>query len=154
MAGPLVLFDGVCAFCNSSVHFIIDHDPQGWYSFAPLQSPTGRRFCRDFHLEGIDSLVLVENHRVYVRSTAALRIARKLSGGWSWLALLLAIPAPLRDAAYDAFARRRYRWFGKMEACRLPTPAWQARFVDQAMVTEEGLEEARKVGEEAEPTGR
>lgn len=128
----LVLFDGVCIFCNASVNFLIDHDPGQRLCFAPLQSPLGRRLRRRFGLDSqaIDSLVLIEKGRCYLRSTGALRIARWLNGPWPLAGLLLCVPAPLRDAAYDAFARQRYRWFGRLESCRMPTPALRQRFVD------------------------
>jgi len=131
----LVLFDGVCVFCNASVNFLIDHDPRNRLCFAPLQSPLGRQLRQRFGLDvqTIDSLVLIENNRCYLRSTGALRIARQLSGLWPLASLLLCVPAPLRDAAYDVFARQRYRWFGRLDSCRMPTPALRQRFVDLAV---------------------
>jgi predicted DCC family thiol-disulfide oxidoreductase YuxK len=131
----LVLFDGVCVFCNASVNFMIDHDPANRICFASLQSPLGRRLQQRFGLDAqkIESLVLIEKGRCYLRSTGALRIARKLSGPWPLASLLVCLPAPLRDAAYDAFARHRYRWFGRLESCRMPTPALRQRFLDVAV---------------------
>ncbi len=131
MQGPLVLFDGVCNFCNRSVNFILDHDRHKRFHFAALQSDAGQAVLRHFGLrtDDFDTAVLVEHGRAYTKSSAALRIARNLGGWWSLLALLLTIPPFLRDAAYDLLARNRYRWFGKAESCRVPTPEIRDRFL-------------------------
>ena len=132
MTGPLVLFDGVCRFCNASVNFIIDHDRRGRVRFAALQSAAGQEVLRRFGLPtaGFDSLVLVEGGRCYTRSGAALRIARWLDGFWPVLSALIMLPPVLRDGAYDLLARNRYRWFGRFDACRMPTPELRQRFLD------------------------
>jgi predicted DCC family thiol-disulfide oxidoreductase YuxK len=128
----LVLFDGVCNLCNGSVQFIIDRDPRGYFTFAALQSeaaaPALSRCGRD--PEMLDSIVLVEEGRCFTRSTAALRIARRLSGLWPAFYLGIVIPRVLRDMLYDLIARHRYRWFGRTESCRIPTPELRARFLD------------------------
>lgn len=130
----IVLFDGVCNFCNASVRFVIDRDPRATLRFASLQSDAGRRVLDGLGQPAVEgdprSIVLVEGGKVYQRSSAALRIARHLRGGWSLLALLLVVPRPLRDLVYRWFAARRYRWFGKAEACRVPAPELRARFLD------------------------
>ncbi len=126
---PVVLFDGVCNLCNAAVTFIIDRDPEAVFRFAPLQSDVGQRLVRQCGLEGEDTIVLVEHGRCSVRSTAALQIARRLTGGWPLLGAFLAVPAPLRDAAYRFIARNRLAWFGKRDACRMPTPNLQRRFL-------------------------
>lgn len=133
MNQPVILFDGVCNLCAWSVQFIIRRDPRGRFRFAALQSPAGRRLLaeRGADMRGLDSVVLVEGSRWYARSDAALRIARHLRGGWPLLALLRVVPRPLRDWAYDVIARNRYRWFGRQEACMLPTPALRERFLEQ-----------------------
>jgi predicted DCC family thiol-disulfide oxidoreductase YuxK len=130
--GPLVLFDGVCKFCNASVNFIIDHDRRARLRFAALQSDTGREVLRTFGLpaDGFASLVLVEQGRCYTRSTAALRIARWLDAPWPLLSALVVVPAVLRDGAYELLARNRYAWFGKLDTCRVPTPELRRRFVE------------------------
>ena len=132
MSGPVVLFDGVCNFCNAGVNFILDHDRSGRIHFAALQSEAGQRLLREFGLRttDFDTLVLVEGNRCYTRSTAALRIAGLLDG-WAWrlISALLLVPAFLRDYAYDVLARNRYRWFGRSEACRVPTPEVRGRFL-------------------------
>jgi len=128
----IVLFDGVCNLCNGTVNFIIDHDPAGDFRFAPLQSSVAQTYLdeADGPDEDLGTIVLVEDGRTYVRSTAALRIARRLSGAWSLLALALLIPRPLRDAVYDVIAANRYDWFGQRDQCRMPTPALRDRFLD------------------------
>ena len=130
-AHPLVLFDGVCNLCNGSVQLIIRHDPRGVFRFASLQSPLGEEMLARFGIDRriVDSVILVEGDRWYRESDAALGIARRLGGGWKALAVLRAIPRPLRDALYRLVARNRYRWFGKQETCWLPTPELRERFL-------------------------
>lgn len=127
----IVLFDGVCNFCNNSVNFIIERDPDNFFKFAPLQSETGQMLLRKFGIDHaeIDSVILIENERAYTYSTAALRIARRLSGFWSWFYGLVFVPAPIRDFFYRLFARNRYRLFGKKDACMMPTPEVRQRFL-------------------------
>jgi len=135
MDHPIVLFDGVCHVCNFSVNFIIDHDPRQRFRFAPLQSPLGQALLERFGLlhAGVDSVILVEEPRCYIKSTAALRIARHLSGLWPLLSLLIMVPTLLRDGVYEWFARNRYRWFGRLDSCRMPTPELRQRFLDFAL---------------------
>jgi predicted DCC family thiol-disulfide oxidoreductase YuxK len=129
---PIVLFDGVCRFCNASVNFLLDHDPQRRLRFAALQSRTGQALLRRFGLRttDFDTLVFVEGNRCATRSTAALRIASYLPLPWRCLEALLLLPAFLRDPGYDLLARNRYRWFGRLDACRVPTPELRERFLD------------------------
>jgi predicted DCC family thiol-disulfide oxidoreductase YuxK len=133
MAGDtrlLLLFDGVCNFCNDSVLWVIDRDPTERFQFASLQSELGQRLVRERGLPTeVSTIVLIEGERHYVRSAAALRVARHLRLPWPLLYALIAVPRALRDAAYDFFAARRYVWFGKSESCRVPTPALRRRFV-------------------------
>lgn len=130
---PIVLFDGVCNLCNASVTFIIDHDPGAIFRFAALQSDAGRELLRSqgipAHRGDPDSIVLVEDGKVFGESTAALRIARRLSGPIRLLAVCLLLPRALRDPIYRFVARHRYRWFGRTESCRVPTPALRSRFL-------------------------
>jgi predicted DCC family thiol-disulfide oxidoreductase YuxK len=129
---PVVLFDGVCNLCNGAVNFIIDRDPAARFRFAALQStqaaellaPLGRAPEAD-----PNSFILVEDGRLYERSTAALRVARRMGGAWKLFYAFIIIPRPIRDAAYRFVAKNRYRWFGKAEACRMPTPELRARFL-------------------------
>ena len=130
-AHPIVVFDGACNLCNASVDFIIDRDPSARFRFVARQSEAGKRLLRQHQLpeEGVGSIVLIEGDRVLVRSSAALEIARGLSGAWPLVALFRLVPGPLRDAAYDVIARNRTRFFGSREACAVPTPERAARFL-------------------------
>ena len=128
----VILFDGECNLCDWSVRFVVRHDPRGRFRLAALQSPAGQRLLAERGVDprGIDSVVLIEGERWYARSEAALRIARGLAGPWPLLSALRIVPRPLRDWAYDAVARNRFRWFGRRDACLLPTPALRERFLD------------------------
>lgn len=130
----VVLFDGVCNLCNSSVNFIMDRDPRFHFYFASLQSEVGQELLEERGWEGasLDSILLVEGKKVYQRSTAALRIARRMGGAWPLLYGFIIIPAFLRDIVYKWIARNRYRWFGKRDTCRLPTPREREHFLEQA----------------------
>jgi predicted DCC family thiol-disulfide oxidoreductase YuxK len=127
----IILFDGVCNFCNGSVNFIIERDPEGYFKFAPLQSEIGEQLLRENGVDKAetDSVVLIEDGKVYTHSTAALRVARKLSGGWRWFYHLIYVPRFIRDAAYKLFAKYRYKLFGKKDECMLPSPEIRARFL-------------------------
>ena len=131
----LVLFDGVCGFCDDAVQWLIAHDPAGRLHYAPLQGETAARLRR-LHPEipvDLDTLVLVESEhgrsRVYLRSQAILRTCAQLARPWRWLAWLGWLPRALAEAAYRFFARRRYRWFGRLEACRIPDAGVRSRFL-------------------------
>jgi predicted DCC family thiol-disulfide oxidoreductase YuxK len=128
----IVLFDGVCNLCTGSVLFILRRDPEERYRFASLQSEQGSALAREYAIPAgeLTSVVLIEGGRAYQRSDAALRIARRLSGGWPALWLLRFVPRAIRDAVYDLVARNRYRWFGRQESCMIPTPELRARFLD------------------------
>jgi len=132
---PVLLYDGVCGFCNKSVQFILDHDRRGELRFAALQSEYGRAVVeRHPELKGVDSVVFVEREagveRVHVRSEAALRVAAYLGGWWKLFLVARVIPAPVRNFFYDALARYRYRLFGKYDSCMLPPPEVRSRFLD------------------------
>ena len=129
--GAVVLFDGVCNFCNATINFVIEHDKSGYFQFAPLQSEIGERLLAEHGIDRIetDSVILVENGEAYTHSDAALRIARKLDGIWSWVYVFRIVPRFIRDAAYKIFARHRYRLFGRQDACMMPTPEIRARFL-------------------------
>ena len=128
----LIIFDGVCNLCNTLVKFIIARDPEGRFQFAPLQSESGRRVLRE---RGVgepypDAIILVESRQIYVRSTAALRIARQLRPPWPLAYGLIVVPRAVRDWAYDLIANRRYRWFGRRQTCMIPTAELRARFLE------------------------
>jgi predicted DCC family thiol-disulfide oxidoreductase YuxK len=134
---PVMLYDGVCGFCNKSVQLILDHDKQGRMRFAALQSDYGKAVkARHPFLESIDSVVLLEHtpsekeERVFVRSSAALRLASYLGGAWKLFLVFYILPAPLRDFFYDLFAKHRYKFFGKYDACMLPDANVRSRFLD------------------------
>jgi predicted DCC family thiol-disulfide oxidoreductase YuxK len=128
---PVAFFDGICNLCDGAVNFLIDHDPRAVLKFAPLQGSTFAALVETHpELAGIDSFVLWDAPRVYTRSSAGLHIAMALGWPWRALAVLLVIPRPLRDAVYDFVAQRRYRWYGRRESCRMPTPELRARFLD------------------------
>ncbi len=126
----IILFDGECHFCNQSVQFIIKRDPHAFYKFASLQSDIGRQFCRDYAIpHDVDSLVLIEDNQYFIKSTAALRISKSLTGIWKIGTFFLLIPAPIRDMAYSFIAKNRYKWFGKKNACEIPSPEIRKRFL-------------------------
>jgi predicted DCC family thiol-disulfide oxidoreductase YuxK len=140
--GAVVLFDGVCNFCDASVNFVIEHDPEGYFTFAPLQSDAGTKLATDYGLASetagmetadglipIDSVILIEDGKAYTYSTGALRIARKLTGIWSMFYAFIMVPAPVRDFFYRLFAKYRYRVFGRKDQCMLPSPEVRQRFL-------------------------
>ena len=129
-AERIILFDGVCNFCNASVQFIIERDPKAQFHFASLQSDVGQGLLRDHNIPlDVQSIVLIENGQAFRKSTAALRIARRLSRGWPLLAAFMIIPPFIRNAVYDFIARNRYKWFGKQDSCMLPAPELASRFL-------------------------
>lgn len=128
---PVILFDGVCNLCNGAVNFIIDRDTHQQFRFASLQSEAGEQLLAQYDLPTayLRSLVLVEDGGVYTKSTAALRIARRLDGLWSLSYVFMVLPPVIRDYLYNIVAQYRYRLFGRSESCRLPTEAERARFL-------------------------
>lgn len=127
----IVLFDGECNFCDSSVQFIIKRDPVAHFYFTSLQSEVGQELVKKYKIPSdVDSLVLIENNKAFTRSSAALHIAKKLDGLWHLLFLFILVPAVIRNGVYDFVARNRYKWFGKKEdACALPSPELRKRFL-------------------------
>ena len=127
----MILFDGVCNLCNGFVQFVIARDPSAVFQLATLQSPAAARLLASTGAPPSvpDSVLLVEESRVFTRSTAALRIARRLRFPWPAAYAFVIVPRPIRDAIYDVVARRRYRWFGRRDTCRVPTPELRARFL-------------------------
>lgn len=127
----LVLFDGVCNFCNGWVRFLIRHDPAKRFRFAPLQSAAGQAALRRLGLpaDALTTIVVIEGERAYTKSSAALALARRLGGLWPLVGMFRLVPAPLRDAVYDVIARYRYRWFGRQAECLVPTPDVRDRFL-------------------------
>lgn len=128
---PVLLFDGVCNLCNSSVQFIIERDPDALFRFASLQSEEGQSLLQAFdnRPEDLSSVVLIQDGQLYARSDAALKVARQLKGLWPLLYAFIVIPRRIRDAVYNWIAKNRYRWFGKQDACMMPTPGMSSRFL-------------------------
>jgi predicted DCC family thiol-disulfide oxidoreductase YuxK len=141
--GAVVLFDGVCNFCDASVNFIIEHDKTGYFTFAPLQSDEGARLANRYGFQSattgtddsasdlipIDSVILVEDVKASTHSTAALKILKRLGAPWSWAYAFIIVPRPIRDWAYRVFAKYRYRIFGRKDQCMLPSPDVRKRFL-------------------------
>jgi len=123
MAGGMVLyFDGVCGLCNRFVDWLIRHDREGRLRYAPLQGGTAASRLPVAYPAGLATVVLERSGRLTERSTAAIEAVACLGGPWRGILVLKAVPRPLRDAGYDWVARHRYRWFGRRDACRVPTP--------------------------------
>jgi len=127
----LVLFDGVCHFCNNSVNFIMDHDPKKKFVFAPLQSDLAKEILTKSgeDPDALDTIKLIRNGKVYKRSRAALEISKGLNGLWPLCYIAIIVPGFLRDIVYNIIAKNRYKWFGQLEACRIPTPEMRERFL-------------------------
>ena len=129
--GGIVLFDGTCGFCEGSVRFIANRDPHGYFRFGASQSPRAAELLAAHGLtrEQTKSIVLIEDGQVYLRSTATLRIARRLPFPWRLAGGLLYVPRPLRDAAYAVVARVRKRLAGTSNACEIPPPEIRRRLI-------------------------
>ena len=128
----IILFDGVCNFCNGSVNFIIERDKKSYFKFAPLQSTIGQGLLdkHGINKAETDSVILIENEKVFTYSTAALKVAQKLDGVWSWFYAFIIVPKFIRDFFYKLFAKNRYKLFGKQDACMMPTAEIRTRFLD------------------------
>ena len=126
-----MLFDGTCAFCEGSVRFIAGHDASGYFRFGASQSPQAAALLQQHGIsrEAARSIVLIEDNQVFLRSTASLRIARRLSFPWRIAGVLLWVPRPLRDAAYGVVAAVRRRIAGPSNACEIPPPEIRARMI-------------------------
>lgn len=132
----VILFDGVCNLCNNSVDFVIQRDKKNRFKFGALQDPSTKKLLKDYFInsEYLDSLVLISGDQVYYKSSAALQIAKNLGGFWSvWYGLKI-VPKFIRDPIYDWIAANRYKWFGKKETCRLPSPEEKEKFLSMGMV--------------------
>lgn len=127
----IILFDGVCNLCNGAVVFIIKRDKKNIFKFAALQSEIGRGLTSKFNIDTskVDSIILIDWDKHYEKSTAALQIARHLSGAYPLLFGFIILPKFIRDSVYDYIARNRYRWFGKRESCMIPTAKLKDKFL-------------------------
>ena len=128
----IVLFDGVCNLCNHAIIRIIKSDKKNHFTFCSLQSQKGISLLNQFKNKnhGLDSIVLIENGKIFSASTAALRISRKMSGFWPILSIFIILPRFLRDPIYYWIAKNRYKWFGKKDSCMIPSPEIKNRFLD------------------------
>lgn len=128
----IVLFDGVCNLCNGAVQFIIKRDTKKKFRFGSLQGAAGQAYLRRFNLPvaELTSFVLVENDKAYTRSTGALRTLKHLGSGWQLFYVFMIVPRFIRDAVYNWIATNRYKWFGRKEACPIPTPEQRAQFLE------------------------
>ncbi|RXT06433.1 thiol-disulfide oxidoreductase DCC family protein [Ammoniphilus sp. CFH 90114] len=127
----IILFDGVCNFCNFWVNQLIALDYKGVFKFASLQSHVGESLIKHYNLsENLDSVILIHKNRSYKTSTAILNILRLLGGSWRLLYFLIIVPSPLRDGVYKWVAKNRYSFFGKSDTCVLPTPEIRRRFIE------------------------
>ncbi len=128
---PVILFDGVCNFCNGAVNFVIKRDKKALIQFAPLQSEKGRLYLRQFGLPEADmkSFIFIEDGKAFTRSTAALKVCRHLGAAWPLCYGFIIIPKFIRDGLYNWIAKNRYKWFGTKDQCMIPTPEVRKRFL-------------------------
>lgn len=127
----IILFDGVCNLCNSTVQKVIENDDKNQFKFASLQSEFGQKFLEKNNLstEEFNSIILVDGEKFYTRSDAALRIGKELKGIYKLSGVFFIFPKFIRDSVYDWISRNRYKWFGKQESCWLPTPELKQKFI-------------------------
>ena len=127
----IILFDGICNFCNESVNFIIARDKKYKFRFTALQSDPGEKLQLKFLLDPKDlsSFILIEGDKYYKKTTAALRVAKDLGLPWNLCYILIIIPPFIRNVAYNIIAKYRYKWFGKRDVCRVPSAEEKARFL-------------------------
>jgi len=127
----IILFDGVCNLCSSSVNFVIKRDKRDVFRFAALQEDIGKELVAVHNIDPAktDSIVFIDHGKAYVKSTAALRAAKYLPGAWPLLYGFMIVPRFIRNWVYDIVARNRYKWYGKQESCMIPTPELRAKFL-------------------------
>jgi len=128
---PIILFDGVCNFCDAAINFVLKQDKKGVFRFAPLQSEAGQRILRQYNLpiKDFESFVLIDAGKVYKKSAASLRVLNNLAWYWKVSQIFWIVPRFIRNAIYDFIAKNRYKWFGKKEECMIPTPEVRNRFL-------------------------
>ena len=127
----IILFDGVCNFCNASVNFVLKRDQDDRFRFAPLQSDAGRQLLAAHSLDNgkTDSFVLIAGGKAFTESTAALHVARRLGFPWNMLWAFMLVPPFIRNAVYRLIARNRYKWFGKKDQCMVPGEGMRNKFL-------------------------
>lgn len=128
---PIILFDGVCNFCNGAINFIIRRDKKRVFRYAALQSNAGQQLLKQYNLSttDLDSFVLIYKGNSYTKTSAALQVASILGGVWKLTGVFRVFPAVIRDVAYNLIANNRYRWFGKKDSCMIPTPEVSSLFL-------------------------
>jgi predicted DCC family thiol-disulfide oxidoreductase YuxK len=131
MTNPIVLFDGICNFCNGTVNFLIRQDKKKVLKFAPLQSETGQRLLETYGISGdsLESFILIHKGKALKKSSAALTLFNQLPWYWKWMQLFWILPPVIRNGIYNFIARNRYKWFGKKESCMIPTAEVRERFL-------------------------
>lgn len=129
---PIILFDGVCNLCNASVQFIIKRDSKEYFLFSSLQSDAAQAILLQYKLENLDfnTIILLEDGIIYDKSTAILKIMRKLSGFYKLGYLFIVVPKFIRDFVYKIISKNRYKWFGKRDSCMIPTEELKLRFIE------------------------
>ncbi len=128
---PIILFDGVCNFCNSAVNFTIKKNAKANIFFAPMQSEAGQKILKQYDLPADDmqSFVFIDKEKAYKQSTAALKVCRYLRGLWPLCYGLIIVPPFIRDGIYNWIAKNRYKWFGLRQECMIPSPEVKQRFL-------------------------
>lgn len=128
----IILFDGVCNFCNYWVNFAIKRDRNKKLKFTPLQGETAKQLLPQYNINptSLSSVIFIDKGKAFTQSSAAIRICLYLNGGWKLFYGLMIIPKFIRDPIYNIIARNRYKWFGKKESCRVPTPELKERFLE------------------------
>ena len=128
---PIILFDGICNFCNGSVNFVIKRDKKSQVKYAALQSEAGQQLLKQFNLPTTEfnSFIFIEAGKVYTQSTGALKVCKYLNALWPLLYGLIIVPRFIRDGIYNRLAKNRYKWFGKKDQCMIPAPGVKERFL-------------------------
>jgi predicted DCC family thiol-disulfide oxidoreductase YuxK len=128
---PIILFDGVCNFCNGAINFIIQRDRKRIFRYAPLQSEAGQQLLQQHHLSttALDSFILINNGKAYKKTTAAIHLYPKLGGAWKLMRALWILPPFIRDAGYNIIAANRYKWWGKKDTCMIPSKEVRSLFL-------------------------
>jgi len=129
---PVIFFDGVCNLCNASVQFILERDKHKYFQFTALQGNYAKAILPELgaNANQLNSILLLEGGKIYQKSSAALKIAKKLSGFWPLLYVFITVPKFMRDWVYDIVAKNRYKCWGRQESCWVPTPELKSRFYD------------------------
>ncbi|MBB5638200.1 putative DCC family thiol-disulfide oxidoreductase YuxK [Pedobacter cryoconitis] len=128
----IILFDGICNFCNSYINYVISHDEQNRFVFASLQSDVAKELSvvHQIDLQNLNSIIVIHNQKIFTRSDGIIHIGKHLKSKWSWVLLMISfIPRFIRNYGYTLIARRRYSWFGQMDSCMVPTQEIRDKFL-------------------------